>query len=41
MIGVAEDGSKDGERGGVGEDRAEGDGGGLDRWEVCGGEKNG
>ena len=35
VVGVAEDGSEDGERGGVGEDRAEGDRGGLDGWEVC------
>ena len=34
MVSVAEDGSEDGERGGVGEERAEGDGGGLDGWEV-------
>ena len=37
MVGVAEDGSKDGERGGVVEDCAKSDGRGLDGREVyCG-----
>lgn len=34
VVGVAEDGAEDGEGGGVVEDRAQGDGGGLDWWEV-------
>lgn len=34
-VGVAEDGAEDGKRDGVVVDRAEGDGGRLDRWEVC------
>ena len=37
MVGVAEDGAEDGEGGGVVEDRAEGDGGGLDGGEIWGG----
>ncbi len=35
MIGIAEDRRQDCERSSVVEDRAEGDGRGLDRWEVC------
>ena len=35
-IGLAEDGAEDRERGGVREDSADGDGGGLDGREVCG-----
>ena len=34
MVGVAENGSEDGERDGVGVDGAEGDGRGLDGWEI-------
>lgn len=36
MVGVAEDGAEDRERGGVVEDRAEGDGGGLDGGKIWG-----
>lgn len=36
VVGVSEDGGEDCERGGVGEDCAEGDGGGLDGWEIWG-----
>ena len=35
MVGVAEDRREDCERSSMVEDRAEGDGRGLDRWEVC------
>jgi len=34
VVGVTEDGAEDSEGGSVVEDRAEGDGGGLDGWEV-------
>jgi hypothetical protein len=37
VVGVAEDGAEDGEAGGVVEDCAEGDGGGLDGGEIWGG----
>lgn len=35
VVGVTEQRAEDGKRGGVVEESAEGDGGGLDRWEVC------
>lgn len=35
MVGVTEDGAENSEGGGVVEDRAEGDSGWLDGWEVC------
>ena len=35
VVGVAEDWAEDGERGGVVEDRAEGDGRWLDWWQIC------
>ena len=39
MIGVAKDGTEDSEGSSVVEDCAEGNGGGLDWWEVWGGRK--